>query len=126
MCGHVYMFHDRDHLQRHRPRWQCGTCGRVSSVPLDCCTRPDFAPHHPPGLTHLLGEWIRRCGRWTLASVRLLWGWQRHPWRTPGAGTTHATARPHNIVTGGVMIPTADGDESPEGDDVVVVAGELR
>jgi hypothetical protein len=24
------------------------------------------------------------------------------------------------------MIPTADGDESPEGDDVVVAAGELR
>ena len=34
MCGHEFMFHARDHLQRHRPRWQCGTCGRVSSVPL--------------------------------------------------------------------------------------------
>src|SRR5207245_7719063 len=124
MCGHVFFYHDRDHLQRHRPRWQCGTCGRVSSVPLDCCTRPDFVQHHPPGLTHLLGEWISRCGRLTLASVRLLWGWQRHP--ATRAGTTHATARPQNIVTEGMMIPTADGDESPEGDGVVVAAGELR
>src|SRR4029434_7173640 len=53
MCGHEFMFHGRDHLQRHRPRWQCGTCGRVSSVSLDCCTRPDFAQHHSPQLTPL-------------------------------------------------------------------------
>ena len=77
MCGHEFMFHARDHLQRHRPRWQCGTCGRVSSVPLDCCTRPDLARPHPAELTRLLSQWISRCGRWTLASVRLLWGWQR-------------------------------------------------
>ena len=48
MCGHEFLFRHRDDLQRHRPRWQCGTCGRVSSVPLDCCTRPDVAPHHSP------------------------------------------------------------------------------
>ena len=124
MCGHVFFYHDRDYLQRHRPRWQCGTCGRVSSVPLDCCTQPDFTRQHPPGLTYLLPEWISRCGRWTLASVRLVWDWQRHP--ATRAGTMHATASPHNMVTAGVMIPTAAGDESPEGDDVAVVAGEHR
>ena len=118
MCGHVFMYHDRDALQRHRPRWQCSTCGRVSFVPLDCCTRPDFARQRPPGLTHLLSQWVRKCGRWTLASVRLMWGWQRHP-------ATHATASPQNMITAGVMIPTADGDESPEGDEVVM-AGEHR
>jgi hypothetical protein len=122
MCGHVFMYHDRDTLQRHRPRWQCSTCGRVSSVPLDCCTRPDFARQRPPRLTHLLSEWVSRCGRWTLASVRLGWGWQRHPATT--AGTIHATASPHNIVIASVVIPTTDDDESPEGDDVVVAAGE--
>src|SRR5262252_3571137 len=110
MCGHEFMFHTRDYLQRHRPRWQCGTCGRVSSVPLDCCTRPDFAQHRPPELTHLLSQWISRCGRWTLASVRLLWGWQRRP----------VTASPHNMVTGGVTIPTTDSDDSPEEGDVLV------
>jgi len=123
MCGHEFMFHARDHLQRHRPRWQCGTCGRVSSVPLDCCTRPDFARHHSPELAHLLGQWISRCGRWTLASVRLLWGWQRRP--AVRIDTTHATASPPNIATEGVIIAPADYDESPE-EDVVVAAGERR
>jgi len=42
MCGHVFMSYNRDHVQRHRPVWQCGTCGRVSSVPLDCCTRVSY------------------------------------------------------------------------------------
>jgi hypothetical protein len=122
MCGHEFMFHTRDYLQRHRPSWQCGTCGRVSSVPLACCTRPDFAQHHPPALTHLLSEWISRCGRWTLASVRLWRGWQRRP--ATSAGTTHATASPHNPITGDVMISHADYDESPEED--AVAAGEHR
>ena len=122
MCGHEFMFHTRDYLQRHRPRWQCGTCGRVSSVPLDCCTRPDFAQHHPPALTHLLSEWISRCGRWTLARVRLLRGWQRRP--ATRIGTTHAIASPHNTITGDVMIPHADYDESSEED--AVAAGEHR
>ena len=124
MCGHVFMYHDRDHLQRHRPRWQCGTCGRVSSVPLDCCSRPDVARQHPARLTHLLSQWISRWGRWTLGSVRLVWGWQRHP--ATRAGTTHTTTSPHNMVTAGMMIPTADGDESPEEDNVVVAAGARR
>src|SRR5262245_47012603 len=123
MCGHEFMFHAKDHLQRHRPRWQCGTCGRVSSVPLDCCTRPDFVQHHPPQLTHLLSAWISSCRRWTLTSVRLLWGWQRRP--ATRTGSTHATASPHNMVTAGVMIPTASYDESLE-EEVVVAAGERQ
>ena len=124
MCGHVFMYHNRDALQRHRPRWQCGTCGRVSSVPLDCCTRPDFARQRLPGWLHLLSDWVSRCGRWTLASVRLVGSWQRHP--ATRASTTHVTTSPPNIVTAGVMIPTAAGDESPEGEDVVVAAGAHR
>jgi hypothetical protein len=124
MCGHEFMFHTRDHLQRHRPRWQCGTCGRVSSAPLDCCTRPDFVQHHSPELRHLLSAWIGRCGRWTLASVRLLWGWQRRS--ATRAGTPPATASPHSMSTGGVRLPPAEYDESPEGDDVMVAAGERQ
>jgi hypothetical protein len=124
MCGHEFMFHTRDHLQRHRPRWQCGTCWRVSSAPLDCCTRPDFVQHHLPQLTHLLSAWIGRCGRWTLASVRLVWGWQRRS--ATRAGTPPATASPHSMSTGGVRLPPAEYDESPEGDDVMVAAGERQ
>ena len=124
MCGHEFMFHSRDYLQRYRPRWQCGTCGRVSSAPLDCCTRPDFVQHHSPELTHLLSAWIGRCGRWTLASVRLLWGWQRRS--ATRAGTPPATASPHSMSTGGVRLPPAEYDESPEGDDVMVAAGERQ
>jgi len=124
MCGHEFMFHTRDYRQRHRPRWQCGTCGRVSSAPLDCCTRPDFVQHHSPELTHLLSAWIGRCGRWTLASVRLLWGWQRRS--ATRAGTPPATASPHSMSTGGVRLPPAEYDESPEGDDVMVAAGERQ
>jgi hypothetical protein len=124
MCGHAFMYQDRDALQRHRPRWQCGTCGRVSSVPLDCCTQPDFARQRPPGLLHLLREWVSRCGRWTLASVRLVWSWQRSP--ATGVDTTYATASPPNMVTAGVMLPIADDDESSERDDVAVAAGAHR
>ena len=124
MCGHEFMFHARDHLQRHRPRWQCGTCGRVSSVPLDCCTRPDFAQHYSPPLTHLLSAWISRCGRWTLASVRLLRDWQRRS--AARADATHATASPQNAVTEGMSIPPADYDESPEEDVAVAAAGERQ
>jgi hypothetical protein len=122
MCGHVFFYHDRHHLQRHRPVWQCGTCGRVSSAPLDCCPQPAFAPHHPPGLMHLLSQWASRGGRWMLATVRPLWGWQRHP--ATRAGTTSGTASPPNVVTAGVMSPPADGAESPAEDEVVVAAGE--
>jgi hypothetical protein len=123
MCGHEFMFHTRDYLQRHRPRWQCGTCGRVSSVPLDCCTRPDFAQHDSPVLTHLLNQWISRCGRWTLASVRLLWSWQRRS--ATRLGTPTATASSHSLITDGVMLPPAAYDESPE-EDSMVAAGERQ
>ena len=124
MCGHGFMFHNRDYLQRYRPRWQCSTCGRVSSVPLDCCTRPNFAQHRPAGLTHLLSQWISICGRWMLASVRLVRGWQCRS--ATRADTTQTSVSSRFVITGSVIIPPADYDESAEGDDVVVAAGEHR
>ena len=71
MGGPACMFRRRGDLQRHRPRGQCGPCGRVSSVPLDCWTRPDGTPQHAPQLPLLLSQGMRTAGRWTLASVRL-------------------------------------------------------
>ena len=120
MCGHVFFYHDRHPLQRHRPVWQCGTCGRVSSVPIDCCAHPDFGQHHPAGLMHLLGRWIVGCARWLQAGIRSLW-WQRYP--ATRAGSTPAMASPHSVVTVGVMMPTADHDGSSEGDEVAMAAG---
>jgi hypothetical protein len=125
MGGHAFMFRHRDDLQQHRPRWQCGTCRRVSSGPLDCCTRPDVAPDHSPELTHLLSQWLRTCRRWTRASVRLLGGGQHRS--ATRAGATQATASPHRrMITGGVMLPSTDYDTSPEEDDVMVAAGERQ
>jgi hypothetical protein len=124
MCGHEFFYHDRHRLHRHSPAWQCGTCGRVSSVPLDCCPRPDVARHHPAGLTHLLGQWFSGLRRWTRASMRPLWWWQRHP--ATRVGTTPVTASPQSVVTVSVMISTAAHDESLERDEVVMAAGERQ
>jgi len=122
MCGHVFMYHDSYPLQRHRPVWQCGTCGRVSSVPLDCCTRPDFALQSPAALRPILSQWVSAFGRWTLARVRLLWRWQRQP--ATRAGTLPTTTSPAGVLPEGMMVSTAGSDESPEVEDVVVAAGE--
>ncbi len=122
MCGYGYMYHDRYSLQRHKPVWQCGTCGRVSSVPLDCCTRPDFAQQHPAGLAQLLGQWLSGCGRWTLARLRPLWRWQHQ--RATGASTPYGDKSPVEMSTAGVMVPTAESDDQAEMEDSAVMAGE--
>jgi len=124
MCGHAFLFCHRDDLQRHRPRWQCGTWGRVSSLPLDCCPRPDDAQHHSPQLTHLLRQWMSTCGRWTRASVRLSWSWPHRS--ATRAGAIQAPASPLSMRPGRGMLTAAAYDESLEGDDVMVVAGERQ
>ena len=121
MCGHVFLYQDRYHLQRHRPVWQCGTCGRVSHVPLDCCTRPEIARQHSPGLLQRLGQWLSEFGRWTLAQWCPLWHWQRPPGNS--AGHIHGSGRPEDVVTEGVSVPTAS-DERPGVEDMAVAAGE--
>jgi hypothetical protein len=42
MCDHGLFYRHVQQLQQRRPTWSCGTCGRVSSHPLDCCARPAF------------------------------------------------------------------------------------
>lgn len=50
MCDHLLIYRQAHQLQQRRPAWQCGTCGRVSSRPLDCCARPAFVSRvAPPG-----------------------------------------------------------------------------
>jgi hypothetical protein len=121
MCGHACMFRPRDDPQRSRPRWQCGTCGRVASVLLACCPRSEVAPPHAPSLTPLLSQWRRACGRWTRARVRLVWGGQ--PRAAPRADAPQVTGSPPRRSTGGVRLAE---EQSPEGDDVLVAAGERQ
>jgi len=122
MCGHVFLYQDRFHLQQHRPVWQCGTCGRVSHVPLDCCTRPEVVRQHPAVLAQRLGQGVSGFGRWTLARLRSLWHWQQYP--TNSADHTHSSERAEDIVTEGVSVPTAESDERPEVEGMAVAAGE--
>jgi hypothetical protein len=44
MCDHGLLYRHVQQLQQRRPTWHCGTCGRVSYRPLDCCARPVFTP----------------------------------------------------------------------------------
>jgi hypothetical protein len=122
MCGHVFLYQDRYHLQQHRPVWQCGTCGRVLHVPLDCCTRLEAARQRPAVLAQRLGQWVSEFGRWTLVRLRPLWPWQRQP--DNSAGYTHGSERPEDAVTGGVSISTATSDERSEVEDMAVAVGE--
>jgi hypothetical protein len=122
MCGHVFLYQDRYHLQQHRPVWQCGTCGRVSHVPLACCTRPEVARQHPAVSAQRLGQWISGFGRWMLARLRPLWPWQHHP--ANSAGHIHGSERPEDVVTKSVNVPMAASDERPEVEDMAVAAGE--
>ena len=122
MCGHLFLYQDRFHLQQHRPVWQCGTCGRVSHVPLDCCTRPEVARQHPAGLAQRLGQWVSGFGRWTLTRLRPLWHRQPHP--TNRASYTHGSERPEDVVPEGVSVPMAARAERPEVEDRAVAARE--
>ena len=56
MCDHGLLYRHIQQLQQRRPTWHCGTCGRVSYYPLDCCTRPAFTPRAEP-----LSERLNRC-----------------------------------------------------------------
>jgi hypothetical protein len=121
MCGHEFLYQGKYHLQQHRPVWQCGTCGRVSHVPLDCCTRPEITRQHPAVLAQRLCQWGSEFGRWALARLRLLWYWQHHP--TNSAGHTYGSERPEDIVTQGVSMLMAESDERPEVEDMAMAAG---
>jgi hypothetical protein len=74
MCGHVYMYHDLQQLQRYRPVWRCGTCGREAYVPLDCCVRPDFAPRQSVTLGRRCAQGLVAMQRWALTGLGALLG----------------------------------------------------
>src|SRR5215510_8000137 len=115
MCGHGFLYQDRYHLQQYRPVWRCGTCGRVSHVPVDCCVRPEVVRQRPAVLAQRLGQWVSGFSHWTLARLRPLWHWQHHP--TNNAGHTYGSERPEDVVAEGVSLLTAASDERREVED---------
>jgi hypothetical protein len=117
MCGHMFMYHDRYRQQRSRPMWHCGTCGRVASVPLDCCSRPEFVQPRPALLQPLLG-WISECGQWLLARLR------PHGLHQPGGGNSQRHSQSAEVVAASMQGPMAERDESHEVEEVMVAAGE--
>jgi hypothetical protein len=121
MCGHIFLYQDW-YRPQHRPVWQCSTCGRVSHVPLDCCTRPEVTQSHPPAWLRRLGQWVIGCGRWMLAPVRLLWpGQRRLAYRTR---QIYGSGRPEEVRTEDGSVLTAARDERPEAEEMAVTAGE--
>jgi hypothetical protein len=56
MCDHILIYRHAQQLQRRRPAWQCGTCGRVAYRPLDCCAQPTFASR-ADSLTRQRAHW---------------------------------------------------------------------
>jgi hypothetical protein len=80
MCGHMFVFHDVRQVDRHRPIWRCGTCGRQSSMPLDCCARPDFAPRQSVSMVGDCVRWLGAKG----SGVRMALGDFLRRWVRPG------------------------------------------
>jgi hypothetical protein len=79
MCDHFIGFHTYQHFQTPRALWRCGSCGRQSSAPIDCCAQPDFASVQRPGMVRLSLRWWgdTRCRMMTrLRAIRLR---RRHP-----------------------------------------------
>jgi hypothetical protein len=64
MCDHGLLYRHVQHLQQRRPTWHCGTCGRVSYHPLDCCARPAFTPRVEPLSARLSRYWDRGVALW--------------------------------------------------------------
>jgi hypothetical protein len=74
MCDHGLLYRHVQ-LQQRRPVWHCGTCGRVSYRPLDCCARPAFTSRAdlPAWWENL--RWGRVVELWRRLGPQGLWRW---------------------------------------------------
>ena len=66
MCDHFLGLHRYQQARQPKAVWRCGTCGRESYRPVDCCVQPYFAPKQQPSLVGSLVTWagaaaIRAC-----------------------------------------------------------------
>jgi hypothetical protein len=75
MCDHGLLYRHVHQLQQRRPAWHCGTCGRVSYHPLDCCARPAFTSRAeiPAWRRNLC--WGRAMELWRGIGPQGLWQW---------------------------------------------------
>jgi hypothetical protein len=69
MCDHGLLYRHVQQFHQRRPSWHCGTCGRVSYRPLDCCARPAFSPPTAPLSARLSRCWGRVAGLWRLIDL---------------------------------------------------------
>jgi hypothetical protein len=122
MCDHGLLYRHVQQLQQRRPAWHCGTCGRVSYRPLDCCARPAFTSRAE------LPAWWRnlRWGRAVELCRRMgpqgLWQWFG---RAVGAARRRCAAPVHADVIPTTAVAVEDGHtEAMEVENTPVGVGE--
>ena len=79
MCHHFVRFHTHQPLHASRALWRCSTCGRASSMPIDCCTQPSFASVRQPSIARLCLRWLGSQGYQMLTSMRAICHRRRQP-----------------------------------------------
>jgi hypothetical protein len=75
MCDHGLLYRHVHQLQQRRPAWHCGTCGRVSYRPLDCCARPAFTSRAELPARGKNLRWDRVMELWRKIGPQGLWQW---------------------------------------------------
>lgn len=75
MCDHGLLYRHVHQLQQRRPLWHCGTCGRVSYRPLDCCARPAFTSRADLPARWKNLRWGRMVELWRKIGPQGLWQW---------------------------------------------------
>ncbi len=79
MCGHFIGFQTYQRFQAPKALWRCGTCGRQSYAPIDCCTRPNFASARSPGMVRVSLRWLGDMGCRMMTRLRALRLRRRRP-----------------------------------------------
>lgn len=78
MCDHFLGLHRYQQVRQPKAVWRCGTCGRQSYKPVDCCVQPYFAPHQHPSLVGTAVSWAGAAAVRVLAGLStLLQRWRR-------------------------------------------------
>ena len=72
MCGHFLGLHTYQQVRQPKAVWRCGTCGRESYKPMDCCVRPYFAPKQHPSLVDTVVTWAGEAAARALTGVTAL------------------------------------------------------
>jgi hypothetical protein len=93
MCHSFLDYPTYKRMQQPHALWRCGVCGRQSTMPMDCCVRPDYALQRQPGIVRLSGRQLAAVG--TLVITRVHAWWQRRQRPARGGVTRPA----HEVIT---------------------------